>query len=65
MTELSLKKVKKLLGTQDISGSERELKILCVRIRELVEMNGEEWIRQNRGKLLKQWEFVVKHKVIT
>jgi hypothetical protein len=41
MAELSLEKVSKLLGTRDFPGSENELKILCVRIRELLEMNGE------------------------
>ena len=65
MTELSLKKAIALLGTQEISGSEQELKILCVRIRELVEMNGEDWVRQNRQKLLDEWDYIVRQKIIT
>ncbi len=65
MAELSLEKVSDLLGKQEIPGSENELKILCVRIRELVEMNGEDWVRQNRKKLLKQWEFIIQHKIMT
>jgi hypothetical protein len=64
MAELSLEEVKALLGKQKITGSENELKMLCVRIRELVEMNGENWVRQNREQLLKQWEYVVAHKII-
>ena len=64
MAELSLEKVSDLLGTQEIPGSENELKILRIRIRELVEMNGENWVRQNRQKLLKQWEYVVKENTI-
>ena len=64
MAELSLEKVSDLLGTQEIPGSENELKVLCIRIRELVEMNGENWVRQNRQKLLKQWESVVKENTI-
>jgi hypothetical protein len=64
MAELSLEKVSDLLGTQEIPGSENELKVLCVRIRELLEMNGEDWVLQNREKLLAQWKYVVKQKLI-
>ena len=64
MAELSLEKVSDLLGTQEIPGSEHELKLLCIRIRELLEMNGEDWVLQNREKLLEQWEYVVKQKLI-
>ena len=65
MAELSLEKVSDLLGMQKIPGSENELKILCVRIRELVEMNGEDWVRQNRQKLLDEWNYIVSKKIIT
>ena len=64
MADLSLEKVSDLLGTQEIPGSENELKVLCVRIRELVEMNGEDWVLQNREKLLEQWKYIVKQKLI-
>jgi hypothetical protein len=65
MAGLSLEKVSELLGTQKIPGSENELTILCVRIRELVEMNGEAWVRQNRQKLLDEWDYIVRQKIIT
>ena len=65
MAELSLEKVSDLLGQQEIPGSENELKILCVRIRELVEMNGEDWVRQNSQKLLQEWDYIVRNKMIT
>ncbi len=64
MSELSLEKVSDLLGKQEIPGSENELKILCVRIRELVEMNGEDWVRQNSQKLLEEWDYVVRKNII-
>jgi hypothetical protein len=64
MAELSLEKVSDLLGTQEITGSENELKILCVRIRELVEINGEDWVRQNRQKLLDEWNYIIRQKII-
>jgi hypothetical protein len=65
MAELSLEKVGDLLGTQEIPGSENELKVLCVRIRELVELNGEVWVRQNSQKLLGEWDYIVRKKIIT
>ena len=64
MAELSLVKVNDLLGTQKLSGSEKELKILQVRIRELVDVNGEDWVRQNRKKLLDEWDCIVREKMI-
>ena len=65
MAELSLEKVRDLLGKQEIPGSENELKILCARIRALVEMNGEDWVRQNSQKLLKEWDYIIRNKIIT
>jgi len=65
MAEVSLEKVCDLLGRQHIPGSEKEQKMLCTRIRELVEMNGEQWVRQNRKKLLDEWDFIVGKQIIT
>ena len=64
MADLSLEKVNDLLGNQEIPGSENELKMLCVRIRELVQMNGEEWVRQNSQKLLDEWDYIIRNKMI-
>ena len=50
MKTLNLKIVSTLLGTRDIPGSEKELKILCTRITELVQLNGEKWVEENRQK---------------
>jgi len=65
MAELSLEKVSDLLGMQEIPGSEDQIKILCVRIRELVDMNGEDWVRRNRQKLLNEWDYILQQKIIT
>lgn len=65
MGELSLEKVFDLLNTHNIPGSEEELKMLGIRIRELVEMNGEDWVRQNRQKLLDEWAYIVQQGIIT
>jgi len=59
MTKIPLDKVFDLLGTQQIPGSEKELKILCIRISELVELNGEKWLKENRQKLLAEWNYVI------
>jgi hypothetical protein len=61
---LSLEKVCELLGTTEIPGDRRETQVLCIRVGELLELNGEAWIRENRGMLLEQWRTVVASKSI-
>jgi hypothetical protein len=65
METLNLKKVYTLLGTPDIPGSEKELKILCTRITELVQLNGEKWVEENRQKLLDEWTYIVQQAIIS
>jgi len=65
MKELSLDKVFDLLGKTEIPGSEKQLKKLCIRIRELVESNGEDWVKKNRQMLLDQWECIVHRELMT
>jgi hypothetical protein len=64
MKPLSLQTVFKLLGTQNIPGSTQELEILCTRISELAELNGEQWIRENRQKLIDEWYYIVRQGII-
>ena len=64
MKTLSLDTVFKLLGTQNIPGSPKELEILCIRVSELVELNGEAWIRENRQKLIDEWYYIVRQGII-
>ena len=61
---LTLDIVFKLLGTQNIPGSSRELEILSIRITELVHINGEQWIRDNRQKLIDEWYYIVRKGII-
>jgi hypothetical protein len=64
MKELSLEKVFDLLGKSEISGSDKELEKLCIRIRELVESNSEDWVKENRQKLLLEWDYIVRQGII-
>jgi hypothetical protein len=64
MEALSLDKVCELLGTAEIPGDEKELAVLRTRIGELLELNGEDWVRENRRMLLDQWQRVVEMKTI-
>ena len=59
MKALPPETVYRLLGTRRIPGNDVELQKLFLRISELAEMNGEEWIVQNRERLLSEWEFAV------
>ncbi len=59
MKTLPPETVYRLLGTRSIPGTDVELQKLFLRISELAEMNGEDWIVQNRERLLREWEFAV------
>jgi hypothetical protein len=65
MATLPLKKIFDLLGTNEVAGSRKDLKILCIRIGELVDLNGEEWVKDNRQMLLDEWNYIVQHGIIT
>lgn len=64
MKPLKLDIVFKLLGTQNIPGSPKELEILSFRITELVQLNGEQWIRENRQTLIDEWYYIVRQGII-
>lgn len=64
MEALSLAKVRELLGTVEIPGTERELEVLRIRLGELLDLNGEDWILENRRMLIDQWRQVVEMKTI-
>jgi hypothetical protein len=59
MKTLSPETVYQLLGTCKIPGTNAELQKLFLRISELAERNGEEWISENRERLLREWEFAL------
>ena len=64
MAELSLERVYDLLGTKNITGSKKELENLRIRIGELLEANGKDWILRNRHKLLSEWNYIVRKQII-
>jgi hypothetical protein len=59
MIPISQEKLKSLLETDDIPGSPDQQRKLRVRIGELLEINGENWVRENRHALLEQWRCLV------
>jgi hypothetical protein len=64
MGVLSLEKLCELLGTAELPGNAKELQVLAVRMGELLELNGEAWVRANRARLIEQWRRVVELKTI-
>ena len=65
METLNLEKVYTLLNSRNIPGSEKELNKLCTRITELVRLNGEKWVQENRQKLLDEWLYIVRQAIIS
>jgi hypothetical protein len=64
MGKPSLEKVYELLETAEIPGNEIELDVLRTRVGELLELNGEDWIRENRRMLLDQWQQVLEMRTL-
>ena len=56
---ITLEKVKELLGVTDIPGTPEDLKDIVRYTENLVENYGEDWIRQNSHRLLKEWDYVL------
>ncbi|MBW1696794.1 MAG: hypothetical protein JRH18_16970 [Deltaproteobacteria bacterium] len=50
-----------LLGTRHIPGTAEQLRILCTRMSELLELKGEVWVRANREKLISEWEYALRY----
>ncbi|MGD9251068.1 MAG: hypothetical protein PVG19_07580 [Desulfobacterales bacterium] len=61
---MRMKTVQDLLDQEHITGSPQELEVLCTRIGDLVRLNGENWVRANREPLLREWETIVRMKII-
>ena len=61
---MQIEQVRKYLGREHIAGSPQELEVLCTRIADLVRMNGEAWVTANRERLLREWETIVRRKLI-
>ncbi len=61
---MQLEEVLTLLDQKNIAGSPAELEILCTRIGDLVRMNGETWVTANRERLLREWETILRMKMI-
>ncbi|MCU0561240.1 MAG: hypothetical protein MUD16_13730 [Desulfobacterales bacterium] len=64
MAAISQETLFDLLATNDIAGGDAEREALRTRIGELLELNGADWIRENRGMLLEQWRCIVEMKFI-
>jgi hypothetical protein len=59
-----MKTVQDLLDQEHITGSPQDLEVLCTRIGDLVRLNGENWVRTNRERLLREWETIVRMEII-
>jgi hypothetical protein len=61
---ISEQNVLTLLNLKRLPGSIEQRRKLVVRIGELVELNGETWVRQNSENLLREWEAILRLKIV-
>jgi hypothetical protein len=59
MEHLTVQQVCRLLASQRLAGDAVQVGTLCRRISELCDLNGKDWVRQNRKALLDQWQCVL------
>jgi hypothetical protein len=64
MQPLSRQKLLELLGTSEIPGTDEQIQIFCVRLGELLEMNGESWIRHHHVRLLAEWRYIIEGGIV-
>jgi hypothetical protein len=55
---LSLEQVYELLGVNIMPGTKADLQELVGYTQDVVNRNGEEYVRQNRALLLSQWDWI-------
>ena len=61
---MRIEEVAALLGRKQIPGSPQELEVLCTRIGDLARINGNAWVEANRDRLLREWETLLRMKII-
>ncbi len=59
MQELTTDQLKEMLNTSVIKGSPEQVRILAIRVKELCQLNGKEWVATNADLLLDQWERIL------
>ncbi len=57
---MTLEEVLELLQVDKIEGNPQELQELIEATESLVKDHGKEWITQNRGRLLEEWEYILR-----
>jgi len=60
MAAISENKAIELLGNATVPGTAEQRQKLYIRIGELVALNGEVWVHQNRDDLLQEWEIIIR-----
>ena len=63
MQELTADQLKQILRTPVIKGTPEQIRLLALRVNELRDLNGKEWVAANAGQLLEQWERVLSRMV--
>jgi hypothetical protein len=61
---MRIEEVAALLGRKQIPGSPQEHEVLCTRIGDLARINGDAWVKANRERLLREWETILRMKMI-
>lgn len=61
---ITLEKAKELLGVKELPGTEKAIKEMLETTQELIDRHGEQWIRDNKKRLLWEWEEIVHSRIM-
>jgi len=61
---MRIETLKALLGEQNLPGTPEELAILGIRIEELMQRNGREWVIRRRRHLLREWATIIERAIL-
>lgn len=53
-------KIARLLDTREVPGTAEQMELLSIRLQELAALNGRDWVRRHRKRLLKQWTAAIR-----
>lgn len=57
---MEIEKLSHYWDQEEIPGNKSQLTVFAVRVSELMELNGEQWVFDNRERLLSEWKLALR-----
>jgi hypothetical protein len=60
VSQITYEGVLRLLGASDLPGTKEEKDLLVSYSHDLIQRNGEEWVKENAPRLIREWKELVR-----